>query len=128
MKTVAILSLSSALLLLNGCASYHVQRGALIGALSGAAVGSGVGYAVSSEDLLGSDDSGPGGDTSLPRGGSIAAGLAIGVVTGAIVGAMFGHGNDDGYEERPKPVLDTPETQATPDAEPQARAPYLRGL
>jgi hypothetical protein len=125
MNTAKILSCSLVLMSLGGCASSHVQKGALVGVLSGAALGTGLGYAFSNEDLLGSDDSGPGGDTSLPRGGSIAAGLAIGVVVGGIVGAMVGHGRDDGFEERPKP----PELQedAAP-SEQQARAPHLRGL
>jgi len=119
------MSISLALMLLGGCASSHVQKGALIGALSGAALGTGLGYAVSNEDLLGSDENGPGGDTSLPRGGSMGAGLAIGVVVGGIVGAMFGHGRDDGFEERPKPPELQEDTAANDE---QARAPYLRGL
>ena len=125
MNTAKILSCSLVLMLLGGCASSHVQKGALVGVLSGAALGTGLGYAVSNEDLLGSDDSGPGGDTSLPRGGSVVAGLAIGAVVGGIVGAMVGHGRDDGFEERPKP----PELQEDADKnEQQARAPHLRGL
>jgi hypothetical protein len=126
MNTAKILSCSLALILLGGCASSHVQKGALIGVLSGAALGTGLGYAVSNEDLLGSDENGPGGDTSLPRGGSIAAGLAIGVVVGSIVGAMVGHGRDDGFEERPKPPELLEDAQRA--NEEQARAPHLRGL
>jgi hypothetical protein len=115
------------MLLLGGCASYHVQRGALIGALSGAALGSGVGYMISDESLLGSDDSGPGGDTSLPKGSSIAVGLAIGVVAGGIVGAMVGHRRDDGFEKRPK-SKELLEIEAKEKAERAERAPYVRDL
>jgi hypothetical protein len=124
MNIAKVLSCSLVLMLLGGCASSHVQKGALIGALSGAALGTGLGYAVSNEDLLGSDVGGPGADTALPRGGSIASGLAIGVMVGAIVGAMVGHGRDDGFEERPKP----PELEASRAQQQQARAPHLRDL
>jgi hypothetical protein len=126
MNTAKVLSCLLALLLLGGCASYHVQRGALVGALSGAALGSGLGYVVSDESMLGSEDSGPGGDTSLP-GSSIAVGLAIGVVTGGIVGAMVGHRRDDGFEKRPK-SKELLEIEAKEKAERAERAPYVRDL
>ena len=127
MNTLKILTCSLIWVLLSGCASYHVQRGALIGALSGAAVGTGLGYALSEESLLGSPSGGPGGDTSLPQGGSIAAGLAIGLMTGAIVGAMVGHARDDGFEERPK-SKELLEIEAREQAEKAELAPYLRNL
>src|SRR5688500_4373585 len=84
----------------SGCAS-TVATGALIGAGAGAAAGAGVGYAISNEDVLGSETEGsPSGDTSLPADGSILAGAAIGVVVGAIVGAMAGHQNEQKYVRR----------------------------
>jgi hypothetical protein len=137
MRTVQILSLLL-VLLVGGCASPQVHRGLLIGALSGAALGATTGLVISDEELLGSGSGGPGGDKSLPQGGSVMAGLAVGLVAGAVVGAMAGHGGESAYEKKKKvlppppptggPVdapLDTPPDTA---AEPQARAPYLRGL
>ena len=92
-----------ALLWLSGCASYHVQRGAAIGALSGAALGATAGELVSDPNIVGSRNSKTRGDTSLPQGGSILVGLGIGVVVGTIVGAMWGHRRDDGFEGKPPP-------------------------
>jgi hypothetical protein len=121
MNTSTILSCSLVLMLLGGCVSSHVQKGALIGALSGAALGTGLGYSFSNEDLLGADEDGP---TALSPSGSMAAGLTIGVIVGGIVGAMVGHSRDDGFEERPKP----PELEEGTATEQQARAPHLREL
>src|SRR5262245_46217162 len=98
---IALLWLAS--LCLTGCASYHVQRGAAIGALSGAALGAATGEIISDPNVLGSRDSKRRGDTSLPQGSTILASLGIGVVVGTIVGAMWGHGQDDGYEGKPPP-------------------------
>jgi len=130
MRTVKIVSSLSALLLLGGCASAQVHRGAAIGALSGAAAGASIGLLISDEELLGSGSGGPGGDKSIPQGGSVMAGLAIGLLTGAIVGAMAGHGGESQYEKK-KQLPPPPPPDAPPEAgaEPQAaRAPYLRGL
>jgi hypothetical protein len=127
MNTVKILSCSIVLMLLSGCASYHVQRGALIGALSGAAVGAGLGYTVSDPSLLGSEESGPGGNTSLPVGSSTVVGLAVGLVTGTIVGAMVGHRRDDGFEERPK-SKELLEIEAREREQRAELAPHLRPL
>jgi hypothetical protein len=120
MNPSKLLAVVSILFVLGGCASHQVQKGALIGALSGVALGTGLGLVLSEPDLLGSGSEGPGGDTALPVGGSMLAGAAIGAVMGGIVGAMVGHQRDDGYE-RKKP-------EPPPASEPQARAPYLRGL
>lgn len=122
MNTMKILACTSVLLLLGGCASSHVQKGALIGALSGTALGAGLGYTLSEPELLGSGSGSKSGDTSLPVGSSTLAGAAIGLMVGGIVGAMVGHQRDEGYEEPKKIVFDDEdETQ-------QSRAPYLRGL
>lgn len=110
-----------ALLWLSGCASYHVQRGAAIGALSGAALGAATGEIISDPGVLGSRNSGRRGDTALPQGQTILVSLGIGVVVGAIVGAMFGHGRDDGYEGKP-PAPPPPAPTATGDAAQSAEA------
>jgi hypothetical protein len=123
MNTSKIFACVSVLLLLGGCASSKVTTGALVGALSGAAVGTGLGYVLSEPDLLGPDNEGAGGDTSLPVGRSTLAGGAIGLLVGGIVGAMVGHQRDDGYEMPQRPV-----PSSEPSAEEQARAPYLRGM
>ena len=132
MRTVKILSSLSVLLVLGGCASAQVHRGAIIGALSGAAAGASVGLVISDEELLGSGSGGPGGDKSLPQGGSVLAGLAIGAVAGAVVGAMAGHGGESAYERKkkvpPPPPPGEPAPPADVAAEPQARAPYLLGM
>src|SRR5689334_24936314 len=60
-----------ALLCLSGCASYHVQRGAAIGAISGAALGAATGEIISDPGVLGSRNSGRRGDTALPQGQTI---------------------------------------------------------
>jgi hypothetical protein len=108
-----------ALFWLSGCASYHVQRGAAIGALSGAALGAATGEIISDPGVLGSRNSGRRGDTALPQGQTILVSLGIGVVVGAIVGAMVGHGRDDGYEGKPPPP---PAPTATGDAAQSAEA------
>ena len=90
-----------ALLWLTGCASYHVQRGAAIGALTGAALGATTGEIISDPNVLGSRDSDRRGDTSLPQGQTILVSLGIGVLVGGIVGAMWGHQRDDGFEGKP---------------------------
>ena len=92
-----------ALLWLTGCASYHVQRGAAIGALSGAALGALTGELISDPKVWGSEKTAGGGDITLPQGGSILACAGIGLLTGAIVGAMVGHQRDDGFEEKAPP-------------------------
>jgi len=86
--------------LCSGCVASSVRNGALIGAGIGAVGGTGVGYALSNEDLLGSGDSPEHGDTSLPKGETILAGLAIGTAVGAIVGAMVGHQREAKYVRR----------------------------
>jgi hypothetical protein len=102
-----------ALLWLTGCASYHVQRGAAIGALGGAALGAATGEIISDPNVLGSRDSKRRGDTSLPQGETILLSLGIGVVVGGIVGAMWGHQRDDGFEGKPPPPPPPPESAAT---------------
>lgn len=85
----------------SGCVSSSVRNGALLGAGIGAAGGAGVGYALTDEKLLGSsNDPGGHGDTSLPKGGTILASLAVGTMVGAIVGAMVGHQREDKYVRR----------------------------
>lgn len=86
---------------LAGCATSRAPAGAVIGAGTGAALGLGLGYLISDEDLLGSPAKPETGDTSLPPGGSMLAGLAIGAVVGGIVGAMVGHQQDQPYGEAP---------------------------
>lgn len=98
-----------ALLWLSGCASYHVQRGAAIGALAGGALGATAGELVSDPNIVGSRNSKTRGDTSLPQGPSILLGLGIGVVVGGIVGAMWGHRRDDGFEGKPPPPPPPPD-------------------
>jgi hypothetical protein len=105
-----------ALLSLAGCASYHVQRGAAIGALSGAALGALTGEIISDPNVLGSHDSDRRGRKSLPQGDTILVSLGIGVVVGGIVGAMVGHQRDDGFEG--KPPVPVPPPTATGDSQP----------
>jgi len=92
-----------ALLWLSGCASYHVQRGALIGSLAGAALGATAGELISDPNVVGSRNSARRGDTSLPQGETILVSTAVGIVVGGIVGAMWGHRRDDGFEGKPPP-------------------------
>jgi hypothetical protein len=92
-----------ALLWLAGCASYHVQRGALIGSLAGAALGATAGELISDPNVVGSRNSARRGDTSLPQGETILISTGVGLVIGGIVGAMWGHRRDDGYEGKPPP-------------------------
>jgi hypothetical protein len=127
------------LLLLGGCVSGRVQRGAVIGAASGLVLGGTTGVLISDKHLLGSDDSAASGNISLAKGPTIAASILIGTVVGAIVGAMVGHRRDEGYDPE-KLQASSPKPAATPDADPkpaakpdagakeQARAPWLRGL
>jgi hypothetical protein len=108
-----------------GCVSAKVQTGAAVGALSGAAAGAGVGVLITDEDLLGSSASPETGDTSLPRGGGIAASIAVGAVVGAIVGAMVGHQQEHPYDDR-KLVPVAPPTgddELEADAEARVQAP-----
>lgn len=114
-----------ALVWLSGCASYHVQRGAAIGALSGAALGAVTGEIISDPGVLGSRDSKRRGDTALPQGQTILVSLGIGVVVGAIVGAMVGHGRDDGYEGKPPPPPAPPESASSDDAQSAAAVQAL---
>jgi len=98
-----------ALLWLSGCASYHVQRGAAIGALAGAALGATTGELISDPNVFGSRNSGTRGDTSLPQGETILLSTGIGLMVGTIVGAMWGHQRDDGYEGKPPAPPPPPE-------------------
>jgi len=101
-----------ALLWLAGCASYHVQRGALIGSLAGAALGATAGELIGDPNLVGSRDSATRGDTSLPHGETILLSTGIGIVVGSIVGAMWGHQRDDGFEGKPLPPPPPPDASA----------------
>ena len=87
------------ILVLGGCVSSRVQTGAAYGALAGAAAGGTVGFLITDEDLLGSPATPDTGDTSISRGGGLAASLAIGGVGGAVVGAMVGARHDDRYAD-----------------------------
>ena len=110
--TRALLALLT-VVLMAGCASAAVQRGALIGAGAGAAVGVTTGFLISDPDLLGSSESIESGNISLGTGESVAAGAIIGAVFGALVGAMIGHAADD------EPVM--PEQLLPPLAPTQAK-------
>jgi hypothetical protein len=116
-------ALCLAICLLGGCVSSKVQTGAAVGALSGAALGTGVGVLITDEDLLGSSASPESGDTSLPRGGGIAASLAVGAVVGAVIGAMVGHQQEHAYEQR-KPLA-LPPPAGGDEAEARAPAPTV---
>jgi uncharacterized protein YcfJ len=119
----------TALIVLSGCASGQVQRGALIGAASGLVAGGTVGVLISDKNLLGSRTDDNSGNIALPRGGTIAASLLVGTMLGAIVGAMVGHQRDDGYEQPQKPAQGAKPAASADDAQKQqARAPWLRGL
>jgi hypothetical protein len=94
-----------------------------------------VGVLMSDKHLLGFSDSKASGNIPLPKGGTIAAGLAIGAVLGAVIGAMVGHRRDEGYDDVPAKPAQPSSAAPTPtssssidDAQQQARAPYLRGL
>lgn len=141
-KTLALLL---AVLLLGGCVSAQVQRGALIGAASGLVAGGTVGLLISDPNLYGTPKSVKSSDPAhqrelgqlpLPEGPSILAGAAIGTVLGAIIGAMVGHRRDEGYETPPKPASAPAGNKAesggastaSNDGAQDARPPYLRGL
>jgi hypothetical protein len=98
-----------ALLWLTGCASYHVQRGAAIGAVAGAGLGALTGELISDPAVFGSRDSGTRGDTSLPQGQTILVSTGVGLLVGTIVGAMWGHQRDDGFEGKPPPPPPPPD-------------------
>ena len=85
-----------AFMLMSGCISNPVPRGAVLGALSGAVLGAGTGLLISDEKLLGSTR-----DSKLPlgKGESMVGATATGVVIGAIVGAMIAHQRETGKPE-----------------------------
>ena len=125
-----LLAFVTVVLVLSGCVSSQVQRGALIGAAAGVVAGGTVGVLMSDKHLLGFSDSKDSGNIPLPKGGTIAAGVAVGAMLGAIVGAMIGHRRDEGYEDVPAPAAAPTPTSASSidDGQQQARAPHLLGL
>ena len=87
------LTAAVAFMLMSGCLSNPVPRGAVIGALSGAALGAGTGVLISNATLLGSH---PETKLELSKAESIGSAALIGGVFGAIVGAMIAHQRDTG--------------------------------
>jgi hypothetical protein len=99
-------SVAGTSLLGSGCAS-SVANGTMIGAGAGLAAGAGVGYALADDKLLGSSNDPQHGDTSLPKGETILASIAVGVAVGAVIGAMVGHQREQKYVRR-KPAPPPP--------------------